>query len=548
MANPAFGRSFSGKSTDNTALSSPVIASGTINAGEGVVVDISSTDSPSAQLPTILNVIDSAGNGYTKVDSQTSAAGFTLTEQWRSTSAAVASGATSVTVSYTVNSGANPVSLVVDVSAYTGVAAWGNKNKATGSGTAATVSVTTQDANNVVHAALGIDVSGTTPVASGGSTVRDSVTGISGIDVLCSGVDKSSASATSVAVSATVPSSDWSMVAIEMRSVAGGSAPSALPYGSARMGPSIGPRNQRGFLPQMAWAYPLFIAGAISITPDVGQLALTGFAPTVAVSNNQAVAPNVGALTLAGFAPTVATPVAVVPGVGALTLTGFVPSVVVNSVVNPGAGQVVLTGFAPTVATPVSVLPSVGQIVLTGFAPSVAIGTNVNPGTGQLTLTGFAPTVATPVSVLPGVGALSLTGFAPSVVVGINVRPNVGALTLTGFVPTVAVSNNQNVAAGLGQFTLTGFAPTVLASNRQTALPGLGQFTLTGFAPTITVAGGAIPRAIAQSDNTDTIVAGSSATGTLMQNSGTVTIISSDSKTIQIITGVSGVVSLDSDG
>lgn len=241
MANPAFGRSFSGKSTDNTALSSPVIASGTINAGEGVVVDISSTDSPSAQLPTITGVTDSIGNGYTKVDSQISAAGFTLTEQWRSTSAAVASGAISVTVSYTVNSGANPVSLVVDVSAYTGVSAWGNKNKATGASTAAAVSVTTQDANNLVHAALGFDVSGTAPVGSGGSTVRGSVEGISGIDVVSGGVEKGSVTAAAVSVSATVPSSDWSMVAIEMRSVAGGVASTPAPLlGSLFVGPALG--------------------------------------------------------------------------------------------------------------------------------------------------------------------------------------------------------------------------------------------------------------------------------------------------------------------
>lgn len=224
MANPVFARAFSGKSTDNAALTSPVVATGTINAGEGVVVDISSTDSPSAQLPTITGVTDSAGNSYTKVDSQLSAAGFVVAEQWRSTAAGVASGATSVTVSYTVNSGSNPVSVVADVSVYTNVSAWGNKNKATGSGTAAAVSVTTQDANNLVHAALGFDVSGTAPVGSGGSTVRGSVEGISNIDVVSGGVEKGSLTAAAVSVSATVPSSNWAMVAIEMRSVAGGGA------------------------------------------------------------------------------------------------------------------------------------------------------------------------------------------------------------------------------------------------------------------------------------------------------------------------------------
>lgn len=324
-------------------------------------------------------------------------------------------------------------------------------------------------------------------------------------------------------------------------------AASAGHVGASRLGPQIGPRDRRGFLPQMKWAYPLLVAGAIAVNPDVGQLALTGFAPTVAVSNNQQVAANVGALTLTGFAPTVATPVAVLSGAGSLTLTGFAPSVVVNSVVNPGAGQFTLTGFAPTVATPVSVLPGKGDLTLIGFAPSVAIGTNVNPGTGQLTLTGFAPTVATPVAVLPGVGALSLTGFAPSVVVGVNVRPNVGSLTLAGFAPTVVSTNNQSVAAGLGQLTLTGFAPTVFASSSQSVAPGAGLLSLSGFPPTVTVTGGAIPRAIAQNAATDTLTAGSSASSTVAGvNSSTVPIGPTNSQTISLLSANNGVASIES--
>jgi len=206
------------------------------------------------------------------------------------------------------------------------------------------------------------------------------------------------------------------------------------------------------------------------------------------------VTPGVGALTLTGFAPTVLTPQKVLPGVGQLTLTGFAPTVLTPRLVQPGVGQLTLTGFAPTVLTPRLVQTGLGQLTLTGFAPTVVIapvGSSVlaQPGVGQLTLTGFAPTVLTPQKVLPGVGALTLTGFAPTVLTPQKVQPGVGALTLTGFAPTVLTP--RTVQTGLGALTLTGFAPTVVvapASSVGLAQPGVGQLTLTGFAPTVVIA------------------------------------------------------------
>lgn len=186
-----------------------------------------------------------------------------------------------------------------------------------------------------------------------------------------------------------------------------------------------------------------------NITPGVGELTLTGYAPTVSVSDNKNVLAGVGALDFTGFAPTWSTAPAGGPGVA-----------------NPGTGELTLAGFAPTVSVTTNLL--------------------VRPDVGSLTLTGFEPTVATPRNVTPDVGALALTGLEPTVAVTTNllVRPDVGVLTLTGLEPTVAVSNHITVLPDTGVLTLTGFAPTVFATLNQNVAPGTGVLTITGYAPT----------------------------------------------------------------
>jgi hypothetical protein len=223
----------------------------------------------------------------------------------------------------------------------------------------------------------------------------------------------------------------------------------------------------------------------------VGALSLAGFAPTVAISNNQSVAAGLGALSFTGFAPTVVIGVRALAGVGALTLSGFAPTVAVsnNQTVAAGLGALSLAGFAPTVAVSdnKTVAAGVAALSLTGFAPSVVIGFRSLAGVAALSLTGFAPTIAVSdnKSAAAGAGALSLTGFAPSVVIGVRALAGVGALALTGFAPSVAVSNHKVVLPGVGALSLAGFAPTVVATANQTVLAGQGALALTGFAPTV---------------------------------------------------------------
>lgn len=83
-------------------------------------------------------------------------------------------------------------------------------------------------------------------------------------------------------------------------------------------------------------------AGAdITVSAPAGSLTLTGYAPTVQVSSNQAIQVPAGTLTLTGNAPTVATTanqLIAVPA-GALTLTGYAPTVIGDAVSQSPRGR-----------------------------------------------------------------------------------------------------------------------------------------------------------------------------------------------------------------
>lgn len=142
-------------------------------------------------------------------------------------------------------------------------------------------------------------------------------------------------------------------------------------------------------------------SGGNTISVPVGNLALTGFAPTVIATANQLIAVPSGSLSLTGFAPTVlngANQVIQVP-VGSLVLTGYAPTVVstANQTIAVPAGSLVITGYAPTVRVgneQIVVVPA-GSLTLTGYAPTIVTTNNkfISVPVGTLVLTGYAPTV-----------------------------------------------------------------------------------------------------------------------------------------------------------
>lgn len=90
------------------------------------------------------------------------------------------------------------------------------------------------------------------------------------------------------------------------------------------------------------------------INPDVGSIAITGYAPTIAQTANQALTPGVGSVAITGYAPTLAQ--------------------TANQSISPATGTLTITGYAPVVtqaATSPNLTPDVGQITITGYAPLV---------------------------------------------------------------------------------------------------------------------------------------------------------------------------------
>ena len=107
---------------------------------------------------------------------------------------------------------------------------------------------------------------------------------------------------------------------------------------------------------------------------------------------------------------------AVSPGVGSIALTGYAPTVVQGTAVSPGVGSIALTGYAPAIRQPIAVSPGVGSIALTGYAPAIQQPIAVSPGVGSIALAGYAPTIQQAggsLSISVDVGQLTLTGYAP---------------------------------------------------------------------------------------------------------------------------------------
>ena len=211
-------------------------------------------------------------------------------------------------------------------------------------------------------------------------------------------------------------------------------------------------------------------AGGVTVTVPVASLTLTGFAPTVTVSDHQSVTVPVASLSLTGFAPivTATANVSIEIPVASLALAGFAPTVTAtaNVSIEVPVASLTLAGFAPTVTATgdVSITVPVASLALAGFAPTVQTPVTVTIPVASLTLTGFAPTIQTPVSVTVPVASLSLSGFAPTVTATANVSVTVpvASLALSGFSPTVTATGNVSVTVPVASLALTGFAPTIV--------------------------------------------------------------------------------------
>lgn len=223
-----------------------------------------------------------------------------------------------------------------------------------------------------------------------------------------------------------------------------------------------------------------------NISVGVGELTVTGFAPTVTALSGTNVAPGAGTLTLSGFSPTANVKYSASPGVGALSITGFAPTANVKQSAAPGVGALTITGFAPTANLKQSAAPGVGALSIAGFAPIANLKQSAAPGFADLTIEGQVPsvTITLPGNVSPGVAALTVDAFAPTVRLTQSAQPGVASLSITATAPTANLS--QSAAPGVASLSITAAAPT--ANLKQSVAPGAGALSVVGFAPSVTVA------------------------------------------------------------
>jgi hypothetical protein len=227
-----------------------------------------------------------------------------------------------------------------------------------------------------------------------------------------------------------------------------------------------------------------------NILADVGALAVAGFEPSVSVTNNLNVSAGFGELTLNGFEPTVeaAADINVLADVGSLTIDGFNPTVSTPKNILADTGEINIIGFDPSIQTPRNIQTDVGSVSITGLSPTVQTPRNIQSDLGEITISGLSPTVSVTnhISVTPGTGEIVLSGHEPAIGSNINITPSFGEISITGFAPAVNVTVSANTQTGVVDFN--GFAPTV-----QTPVNiniGYGEILIDGFNPTINIGGG----------------------------------------------------------
>tara|TARA_R110002073_G_scaffold68128_2_gene169202 strand:+ start:10412 stop:12331 length:1920 start_codon:yes stop_codon:yes gene_type:complete len=239
--------------------------------------------------------------------------------------------------------------------------------------------------------------------------------------------------------------------------------------------------------------------GGVDVTPGVGAVSITGFAPTAAALASINETPGVASVTLTGYAPTAlaSASIAPVPNAGNLSLSGYDPDVTVTALIQalPGVGSIAVTGYQPTAVAGANVgaAPLTGSITITGDTPQVTATGNIfnAPGAGALQLTGFAPDVAalSGVSPAPAVGQIDIAGYSPTIAAMApqEAIPGVAQINLTGYAPIVVSAEPVGVSPAAGQIDLTGFAPLVVAAAPATATPAQAILIMTGYMPALSV-------------------------------------------------------------
>ena len=279
-----------------------------------------------------------------------------------------------------------------------------------------------------------------------------------------------------------------------------------------------------GGLSVNGWDYVVPTGVATSIAPLVGNLAITGYAPTVAqtsAGSSYGIASEyrtAGSVQLTSwFADGLgANPYNLLPTTAGITFTGYAPTVAQTSAGSSygiaseyrTAGSVQLTSWLADGlgANPYNLLPATAGVTFTGYAPTVSQASNnsVSPGNGSLAITGYSPVVsqaaaATQVGMnvdYRGLGSLheNAWNYVHTTPYGIvtEYRGLGPVQTVNWFGDGVSVQLPNNLSPATKALAITGYAPTVTQGAPTTVAPGVGPLAITGYAPTVTQAGSGV--------------------------------------------------------
>jgi len=162
---------------------------------------------------TVLEITDESSSTWTFAAGVTTGAPATRVEIWYRLRMVADGDNVFLTPSAQIGSSA------LDVQCYLGVDSIGISDTATGSGTAPSISLTTQDANNFVVSGFGFAATEAAAFTADVGNLRHNYDGNGAGNAGIGVVDNTAASASSVTTSATLSSSQvWGAVALELRS------------------------------------------------------------------------------------------------------------------------------------------------------------------------------------------------------------------------------------------------------------------------------------------------------------------------------------------
>ena len=231
--------------------------------------------------------------------------------------------------------------------------------------------------------------------------------------------------------------------------------------------------------------------GGVNVDIPVGTLAVSGQAPTVAVTGHIGIDIPVASLATTGLVPTIAVSVSVTIPVATLTTIGLIPTAVITANISIDIPVATLTavGLIPTVVTPVNIDIPVVVLTIAGLVPIVGIGINITVPVAILTATGLVPIVATTAHIDIEVPAASLAiiGYIPNVQAGANIEIDIPltALGLTLYAPIIVATAGVNIEVPVVALTAAGYMPVVEATASVDVIVPVALLTAMGYAPDI---------------------------------------------------------------